>query len=98
MLRGVRDNRRGGRDLGECREAARLLQSYLDGEVSPAARIRVEQHLEVCRRCSLEARTYAKIKAALARWGGPADELLLLRLRQFGVSLVASGHPTERGR
>lgn len=91
----VGDQRRAGADVDGCREAARLIQSYLDGQTSVADRSSVEQHLELCRRCGLEARTYAEIKAALARRCGPVDELSLLRLKQFGASLITSGPAAE---
>jgi hypothetical protein len=81
-----------------CREAANLIQVYLDGQTSVAERARVEQHLELCRRCGLEAHTYAEIKAALARRCGPVDELSMLRLRQFGAALVTSGPATKPNR
>lgn len=89
--RGARNVRGAGHDANDCREAARLIQSYLDGQTTESERPRVAAHLEMCRRCGLEARTYAEIKAALARRRCPVDELSLLRLRQFGTSLASSG-------
>jgi len=88
----------GDRRVDGCQEAARLIQGYLDGEICPPARSWLEDHLEPCRRCGLEVRTYEQIKAALARIGSPVDELSLLRLRQFGGSLAASSPQIDDGR
>lgn len=49
-----------------CMHVARVLQSYIDGEVSQRTVRTVEEHLEECRRCGLEASTYTAIKMALA--------------------------------
>lgn len=48
-----------------CRQVAKVLQAYLDGELDPVAAHRVHDHLEECRRCGLDARTYRAIKAAI---------------------------------
>jgi anti-sigma factor RsiW len=49
------------------REVTRLLQSLLDGEIDETLAHTTTDHLEQCRRCGLEARTYLTIKAALAQ-------------------------------
>lgn len=49
-----------------CLRVARVLQSYLDGEVDPPTATAVAEHLELCRRCGLEASTYTAIKIAIA--------------------------------
>ena len=56
----------------ECARVARVLQSYLDGEVDPPTAAMVTAHLEFCRRCGLEASTYRAIKTAMA--AGPQTE------------------------
>lgn len=81
----------GGRDVASCREVGRVLQSYLDGHVEEVTARRVSRHLEGCRRCGMEARTYREIKQALARQGAPVDPEALARLRSFGDELLASG-------
>lgn len=53
-----------------CMQVRRVLQRYLDGQLDEVTAKRVERHLEACRRCGLEAATYAEIKAALARRDG----------------------------
>ncbi len=75
-----------------CHRAARHLQAYLDGEADAAAAAAVAAHLEECRRCGLEASTYAAIKAAVAlrQDTGPApavDPAVLARLDRFAHDL-----------
>lgn len=50
----------------ECHQAARALQGYLDGELDAAAATEVGAHLDICRRCGLEASAYLAIKTAIA--------------------------------
>jgi anti-sigma factor RsiW len=81
---------RGSAEIASCREVGQLLQSYLDGEVDELAAYRITRHLELCRRCGMEASTYAEIKASLARNGAHAPHHLdaVIRLREFGQRLV----------
>jgi hypothetical protein len=78
-----------------CAEVARWLQPYLDGEVDARTLRLVGAHLEVCRRCGLEAETYRALKEALARRGDlPAESLA--RLRSFADRVAAGdGHVHE---
>lgn len=71
-----------------CREVATLLQRYLDGKVDDHTRRRVAAHLEDCRRCGLEAKTYRALKHALARRSAPPADALA-RLVHFADELVA---------
>ena len=48
--------------LQSCGEVAALLQSYLDAEIDNLSAHRVGEHLELCRRCGLEAETDEAIK------------------------------------
>lgn len=73
-----------------CREAATYLQAYLDGELDDRTVERVAAHLEVCRRCGLEAATYQSIKRALARRSAPPPDALI-RLHHFAEQLVTEG-------
>ena len=84
----------------ECYRVARVLQSYLDGEVDADTAGDVAAHLEHCRRCGLEAGTYRAIKAAIAvvpaggrHPGEGVDADALARLRAFAVSLADDGPP-----
>ena len=44
-----------------CDEAVRQLWEYLDGELDPDDRGRVDQHLSLCRRCCGEAEFVAAL-------------------------------------
>jgi anti-sigma factor RsiW len=74
-----------------CYRVARVLQSYLDGEVTPPTAHAVEEHLEECRRCGLEAEAYLSIKAAIAAGGGSdaakVDPDAVARLTAFAREL-----------
>lgn len=71
-----------------CREVATYLQPYLDGEVDDRTVERLAAHLEDCRKCGLEARTYRALKHALARRGAPPVDALT-RVHRFAEQLVA---------
>lgn len=77
-----------------CHEVAEVLQAHLDGHVDEHTARRIEQHLDDCRRCGLEAETYERIKAALAaqRDELPADSVA--RLREFGERLARGEEPS----
>lgn len=75
----------------ECRQAARFLQHYLDGELDSARALSVAEHLETCRRCGLEARAYESIKIAISAGSTtaqPADDEAVERLRSFAEDLA----------
>lgn len=74
-----------------CPEVRRTLQRYLDGEVDAEWASRVRAHLEVCRRCGLEAGTYQALMDNLEARGPEVPDELFTRLRQFAEGLVASG-------
>lgn len=76
--------------MASCREVARVLQSYLDGETDDMTTGRVARHLEDCRRCGLELSTYEALKAALVRRVPVVDELAVERLRSFALRIVES--------
>lgn len=72
-----------------CPEVGRVLQRFLDDELTGDAEVEMlSQHLELCRRCGLEADTYRKIKSALASRRAPVPEDSIERLRAFGDQLV----------
>jgi predicted anti-sigma-YlaC factor YlaD len=75
-----------------CHEVGRVLQRYLDEELDQARVKKAASHLEHCRRCKMEADTYARIKQSLARVARqglvhPEDQLLIERLRRFTDTL-----------
>jgi hypothetical protein len=80
-----------------CEQVAEVLQSYLDEELDDhELSRRVSAHLDDCRRCGIEADTYATIKASLARRADPVDAERLARLRAFGEGLSADApHPNQ---
>jgi len=82
----IRHRHSHGSAMASCREIAKVLQTYLDGQTDDNTAQRVARHLEACRRCGLEARTYREIKAALARRVPIVDELAPERLRTFVTS------------
>lgn len=65
-----------------CMRVARVLQTYLDGEIDEASARRVSGHLDVCRRCGMKAHTYRAIKESIARTGS-LDDLARRRLEEF---------------
>lgn len=80
----------------ECHQVAKVLQSYLDGEVEPATSSMVAAHLETCRKCGLEASTYRAIKAAIAAGAevsGPESDAVE-RLRRFADGLEQGDGPS----
>ncbi len=79
-----------------CRRAIKQLQPYLDGELDTASARAVTRHLGACRRCELEANTYARVKAVLARTDGAQGEAeALARLRRFTEDLIRPNGPTR---
>ncbi len=79
-----------GLSRSRCHKVARVLQDYLDGEADGRTTAMVAEHLEECRRCGLEARTYRAIKSAIAASAGDVviDEGALRRLRRFAEDLA----------
>lgn len=75
-------------ELARCLRTSRVLQRYLDGEVDDLTATRVAEHLETCRRCGLQARTYQAIKEALRSGSRDVDDLALRRLHAFSRSLA----------
>lgn len=83
---------RGSPEVASCQRVTRTLQAYLDGELDAAEAPRIARHLELCRRCGLEASVYAELKSAVARRATPpADPAAVERLRRFGLQLVNQG-------
>jgi len=76
------------RGVMSCRQAARVIQSYLDGETDIGTGRAVATHLELCRQCGMKAATYEAIKEALARQAIKTDREALDRLAAFVEELV----------
>jgi anti-sigma factor RsiW len=76
-------------DTLTCPEVGRLLQSFLDDELTDDDEIEaLARHLDDCKRCGLEAETYQKIKDALASRRTPVPQESVDRLREFGEHLA----------
>lgn len=85
---------RGSLGMASCLRVARLLQSHLDGELDARRVGRVTAHLQICRRCGLDAASYQEIKSALSRHRTPVAEVTLHRLEAFVQQL---GDPSDAG-
>lgn len=87
---------RGSAGIASCREVGHVLQTYLDGELDELAALRITRHLELCRRCGMEAETYAEIKGALGHRGtSTVDPDAVARLRAFGQRLIEHDDQTD---
>jgi len=75
-------------DEMSCRQAAKVLQSFLDGELDSDRSSSLEHHLEACRDCGLELETYEEIKAALSRRSFELPPDVMQRLRRFGDEIA----------
>jgi Putative zinc-finger len=72
-----------------CPEVGRLLQRFLDGELTDEHDAQLlSSHLDECKRCGLEADTYRRIKAVLASRRLPVPPESVARLREFGEHLA----------
>lgn len=77
-----------------CAEVGAVLQQYLDGELDATTSPLVEAHLELCRRCGLEASIYTDVKQALAQQG-QLPEASVRRLREFGERIAHGEIPLD---
>jgi anti-sigma factor RsiW len=84
-------------EMARCFRTSRALQRYLDGEADDLTAARVAEHLEECRRCGLQARTYQAIKDALRSGSRDVDDLALRRLHAFSRSLADTDDPNGIG-
>jgi anti-sigma factor RsiW len=82
------------RSNADCRAVGRRLQSYLDGELDDRRCDDIAAHLEACRDCGLELKTYQEVKESLSREQPPVAADMLDRLRSFGDDLV-TGEPVD---
>lgn len=71
-----------------CRRVRKLVQSFLDDELTGPDRERLREHLDLCPVCGVEAETYRRIKAAL-QLEVPADAVG--RLEAYAAGLVDDG-------
>lgn len=68
------------------RSVQRRLSSYLDGDLAPRQRRRIESHLAACPDCGRVYRTLSLVVARMRLLRGPADqeiaERAIVRLRR----------------
>jgi anti-sigma factor (TIGR02949 family) len=79
-----------------CRDVAKVLQLYLDGQTDPTTAARVRQHLDGCRRCGMDRDVYLALKRSLRR-RAELDGNTITRIRAFGERLSSSGPAEEVG-
>ena len=77
-----------------CHQVGAVLQEYLDGNIDAERAQRIEEHLDECRRCGLEAETYERIKSTLATQRPEVPEESVQRLREFGERLARGEEPS----
>lgn len=75
-----------------CEAVVELVQLYLDGATDELTWEQVAHHLDMCRRCRLQADVYLEIKATLAG-ARPDPDDAVERLRRFGEQLARHGLP-----
>lgn len=79
-------------DLATCEEAFRRLDDYLDRELSPVDRERIEAHLEICEMCAsefqFEASFLAQVREKVGRIMAPPEvrSRLLASIAELVVS------------
>lgn len=71
----------------ECRRVARVLQAYLDGELSADQADLVAEHLRHCRRCGIDERVYRDVKRVLRGLASEPDPEAIARLRDYAADL-----------
>ena len=79
------------RGVMSCRQVARVIQSYLDGETDIGTGRAVAAHLELCRQCGMTAATFEAIKTALAHQTPATHGDALDRLAAFVEELAHTG-------
>lgn len=78
----------------DCNEAVRQLWAYLEREVDPVERTRIEEHLAVCRRCCGEMEFADELRSFMAR--RPEVEIpsgLMTRMEQLIDDLEVNEAP-----
>ena len=71
----------------------RHLQAWLDDALTEPERTRVRRHLEICRRCGLEAQTYRAIRTSLRARGTRVDAAARQRLQAYVDDLTGGLEP-----
>lgn len=82
--------------MPDCARVAKVLQSYLDGELDDRHAGMVAAHLEHCERCGIEAEVYEQVKDQLRDLHQQPDPNAIARLRTF-ADRVAAGAADDTG-
>lgn len=80
----------------DCRRVARVLQAYLDGELTDDAQEVVAEHLRHCERCGIDARVYREVKRSLRSLATSPDRRAITRLRAYAIDLPPGGDDVPR--
>ena len=83
--------------LRDAQHVEHLLDDYYDNELAPAARRRVEAHLDGCAACRAELEQRRRLSGLLAEYDVP-DTLSALEVFRAQVALRLSGRVRERSR
>ena len=70
-------------DDPDCHEVARVLQSFLDGELGPEDTEKVAGHLALCEPCDIESTTIDAVRDAIRIQRPDIDAEDLSRLERF---------------
>ena len=85
------------RDHIEHRFTQRRMSDYVDGELSPRQRRRIERHADLCPECGPLRRALLRLTVALGDLRSPADlsiaPTVIRRLRENDGDAAAAGGP-----
>ena len=81
----------------DCAEVGRVLQHFLDAQLSEADADVIAQHLDACRMCGLEAEAFRALQRSL-RYRQPMADATVERLRTFARELGATEERQHRDR
>jgi len=70
-------------DDPDCHEVARVLQSFLDGELGPEDAEKVAAHLALCEPCNIESSTIDAVRDAIRTQRPDIEAQELSRMERF---------------
>lgn len=76
-----------------CREALRVVQEFIDGELEAGSETRIRQHFDMCRRCYPHLGFERAFRDAIRR--ATADEAAPERLRDRVAALIAEAESED---
>ena len=79
-------------EIRSCEDALRLLAAHIDQELDPAARRRMDRHLETCRSCYSRAEFEKRLKASIGELGRePVRPELAVRVQTLIRTFTTAG-------